>query len=304
MPFGLKNSPISFQNLMSDVLREMNWKYALCYIDDILIFSRTFEDHLVHLNAVFEKLRNAGLTLKPSKCHFAAHRVEYLGHVLSKDGIRVNPEKTDAVRNFPVPKSVRDVRSFIGLCNYYRKFVKDFSRKASPLNSLTKKDLKFAWTDQCQEAFDTLKHDLTTAPMLHYPDMNSEFVLSTDASDIAISYILGQKDHTGKEWVVSYGGRSLCEAKRKWTVSEKECLAVISGIEAYRKYLANSKFTVYTDHKALQWFRQIKNPNNRLERWSMELQEYDFTIIHKIGIKNQNADALSRRVNDLQKLTH
>ena len=298
MPFGLRNAPMSFQMIMSQILRSLNWKHVLCYIDDILIFSKTFDDHLCHLSQVFQRLREAKLTLKPSKCHFAVAKVTYLGHTISKAGIEVDPSNTEAVRTFPVPKNQRDVRSFLGLANFYRRFCKDFAKIANPLNRLLQKNTKFIWTDQAQAAFDTLKQSLVTAPMLHYPDLNSSFCLTTDASDVSLGYILSQKDANNKDRVVAYGGRSLRPEERKWTVTEKECLAVVEGIKAYREYLSHRPFTVYTDHKALQWLNNMKDPSNRLGRWALKLQEYQYTVIHKEGKKNQNADALSRRVYD------
>ena len=298
MAFGLKNAPMSFQFFISTLMRNLNWKHVLCYIDDILIFSKTFDEHLDHINQVFQRLRSASLTLKPSKCHFAVPSLIYLGHTISKQGIGLDPSNTDAVRTFPVPKNQRDVRSFLGLANFYRRFCKDFAKIANPLNKLLQKNTKFVWTDQAQIAFDSLKQSLITAPMLYYPDLNNGFCLTTDASDISLGYILSQKDDDNKDRVVAYGGRSIRPEERKWTVTEKECLAVVEGIKAYREYLSHRPFTVYTDHKALQWLSNMKDPSNRLGRWALKLQEYQYTIIHKEGKKNQNADALSRRVYD------
>ncbi|XP_060602869.1 uncharacterized protein LOC132755945 [Ruditapes philippinarum] len=295
MPFGLKNAPMSFQMLMTKVLGSMNWKQALCFIDDILVFSPTFEQHLSDLELLFQKLRGANLTLKPEKCHFAQEKVKYLGHILSKHGIQVDSEKTKAVDEFPIPTNQRALRSFLGLCNYYRKFVKNYSKIAVPLNELLQKDKKFIWENRHQEAFESLKHALVTAPMIHYPDMNHTFILTTDASDTALAYILGQKGSDGKERVVSYGGRALRSDERKWGISDKECLAVYEGILAYRQYLSHRKFDIYTDHKSLKWLDKTKNSNSRLYRWSMELAHFDYNIIHRPGRVNQNADALSRR---------
>lgn len=295
MPFGLKNAPMTFQMVMSQVLRELNWKHVLCYIDDILVFSSNFREHLNHLSLVFDKLREAGLTLKSDKCHFAVEKVLYLGHVITKHGIEVDASKTDAVRTFPRPKTQRDVRSFLGLCNYYRRFIENFSKIATPLNQLLQKEAKFVWTEKCEAAFKNLKQALVTAPMLRYPDMNTPFILSTDASGTAIGYILGQKGPDGKEMVVAYGGRSLRPDERKYTVSEQECLAVVEGIRAYKEYLTH-KFTIYTDHQALKWLNSVKDTSSRLGRWALDLQEYEYSIIHKQGRVHKNADALSRRL--------
>ncbi|MEW8547939.1 MAG: reverse transcriptase domain-containing protein [Candidatus Thiodiazotropha sp.] len=299
MPFGLRNAPMSFQMLMSQVLKGLNWKFVLCYIDDILVFSPNFTEHLEHLGEVFQRLREAKLTLKPSKCSFAVDKVIYLGHVITKEGVSVDSDKTEKVNTFPPPKSQKELRGFLGLCNYYRRFVKDFSKICIPLNRLLKKEQRkrFAtgdWNPECQEAFEKLKTALTTAPVLAYPDMNKPFVLSTDASGHALGYVLGQLDSSGKEHVIAYGGRALRPDERKWAVTELECLAVIVGIETFKHYLSQHKFKVFTDHKALQWLDNVKNPTGRLGRWAMKLQQHNFEIVHRQGTRNQNADFMSR----------
>ena len=295
LPFGLRNSPVVFQLAMTKALQGMNWKFALIYVDDILIFSNNFEEHLGHLSQIFDRLREANLKLKPSKCKFATKKVVYLGHVLSKDGVQVDNTKIEAVSKFPVPKSIQDVRSFLGLCNYYRKFVKGFANIASPLNALLKKETKFTWSEICQNAFDKLKEALTTAPVLAYPDMRKPFIVSCDASGTAIGYVLGQLDSKGNEQVVAYGGRALREAEKKWCIAERECLALVTAVKQYHTYLACSPFTIYTDHFSLKYLEKIKDANGRLGRWAIELQPYIKNIVYKEGKKNGNADALSRR---------
>lgn len=252
MPFGVTNSPISFQTLMSNVLRRLNWKSVLVYVDDILIFSRSFDEHLQHLAQVFDRLKNANLKLQPTKCHFAGKEVKFLGHVISRKGVSVDPEKTKAVSEFPVPKTPKQVRSFLGMANYYRRFILNFSKIATPLNALLNKDKKFEWTESCQVAFDILKEKLLTAPVLNYPETTKSFILTCDATDSPVGYVLGQIDENKREYVVSYDGKSLSADQRKFNTnnSEKECLAVLEGINAYRPYLVHSRFTVVTDHKA------------------------------------------------------
>lgn len=191
MPFGLVNAPASFQALMTQVLRGFNWKTCV-YVDDILVFSNSFEDHLKHMGQIFSRLQSAGLTLKPSKCHVALPEVKYLGHILNKDNIKVDLSKIDAVQSFPVPKNQKELRSFLGLCNYYRRFVKRYSKITSPLNALLSKDVKFTWTDQCQIALYRLNTSLTTLPVLAYPDHSHPFTLTTDASGTTIGYFLRQ----------------------------------------------------------------------------------------------------------------
>ena len=195
LPFGLSNSPATFSMVMAQVLRNLNWKFVLCYVDDILVFSPDFETHLNHLRQVFECLSNANLTLKPSKCKFAIKNVKYLGHIISEDGIKVDPDKTMAVSSFPVPKTVKEVRSFLGMCNYYRKFVKSYSSLATPLTDLLQKDKQFIWTEKCQSSFEALKLKLTSSPVLAYADMDKPFELTCDASDSAIGHVLSQRDN-------------------------------------------------------------------------------------------------------------
>ena len=296
LPFGLKNAPMSFQALMSKVLKNLNFKVALVYIDDILVFSKDFNQHLEHLDLIFSTLSSANLTLKPTKCKFAAKEVRYLGHVLSKDGVRVDPEKTSAVADFPVPKTVKQVRSFLGMCNYYRKFVKDYAKIAQPLNDLLKKDLKFVWTKACEQAFRSLKGALTSAPILAFPDFSKPFIVSTDASDFAVGYVLGQLDDSGKrEHAIAYGGRALHTGEKKWNVNEKEGLALIEAINTFRPYLEGSKFTVYTDNSTIKWIQSNKKLNSKVARWALQLQGYSFDVKHRAGVKNTNADGLSRR---------
>lgn len=295
LPFGLMNAPVSFQMVMTQVLRGLTWKFALVYVDDIIIFSPDFDTHLKHLSAVFDRLRGANLKLKPQKCHFAAKEVTYLGHVISKNGIQVNPAKTAVIQTFPVPKDQSEVRAFLGICNYYRRFVNGYANIAAPLNRLLQRDVQFVWTNDCDLAFQMLKQALISPPILRYPNFDKEFILATDASGYAISYILSQLDETGREVVIQYGGRALTKAEQKWSITEREGLAVVEGIKVYRVYLANRKFTVHTDHVSLQWLRTIHNATGRLGRWSVLLQGYDFDIVHKSGQSHGNADALSRR---------
>ena len=299
MPFGLRNAPMSFQMLMSFVLKGLNWKFVLCYIDDILVFSPDLNTHLQHLQEVFQRLRDAKLTLKPSKCEFGVNKVLFLGHVISANGVCVDKRNTDKVQNFPVPTTQKQLRGFLGLCNYYRRFVKNYAKICVPLNALLKKEVKRVfspsdWTPQCQTAFETLKHALISPPVLRFVDMNKEFVLSTDASQEALGYVLGQKDEDGKEYVIAYGGRAVRTDERKWDSNALECLAIISGIEAYKHYLTHKHFTINTDNGAMKWLMTKKEPTSKYARWIMKIQSFNFTIEHRKGTQNQNADAISR----------
>ena len=295
LPFGLMNSPAAFTMVMSEVLRNINWKYALIYVDDIIVFSSSFEQHLQHLDAIFERMRTYGLRLKPSKCQFAVEKVHYLGHIFSKEGVETDPAKTEAIQSFPTPRRDKDVRSFLGVCNYYRKFVPNFSKIVSPLNYLLKKDVKFTWDDACEKAFSQMKKALTSSPILAYPDFNKEFILYTDASTYSIGYVLGQLDQNNKERVIAYGGRSLKKEEKNWPPTHLEGLALVAGILHFREYLANKHFTVFTDHAALKTIQTNTKTTGRLARWAVHLEEFDFTVKHKPGERHTNADALSRR---------
>ena len=193
-----------FRQIQCALLRHVTWKFALVYVDDIIIFSPDFDTHLNHLNAVFDRRRRANLKLKPQKCHFAAKEVTYLGHVISKHGIQTDPAKTSVMATFPVPKDPSEVRAFLGICNYYRRFVNGYANIAAPLNRLLQKDVAFVRTADCDNAFLQLKQALVSPPILSYPDFDREFILSTDASGFAISYILSQVNDTGKEVVIQY----------------------------------------------------------------------------------------------------
>ena len=295
LPFGLKNAPMAFSMLMNEVLRGINWKFTLVYIDDIIVYSQSFQQHLEHLTEVFDRLADASLKLQPPKCLFAKSRVPYLGHIISAEGIAPDPEKTNAVESFPVPTTKKDLQSYLGLCNYYRRFVQDFSHIAAPLTKLLRKDTKFQWSNEAQTAFEELKQKLTSDPVLVFPDFNREFILYTDASDVAIGYILGQMDSDKKEQVVAYGGRSMNSSERKWGITDKEGLALVEGMHYYRHYLTGKHFTVYTDHSALKSLDLAKQTAGRRQRWYDYMQVFNFTIVHKPGRVHRNADALSRR---------
>ena len=295
LPMGLKNSAASFQRLMESVLRGLNWKTCLIYLDDIVIFSPTFEDHLQHISQVFDRLREANLKLKPKKCHFACPQVNYLGHIVSANGIAADPKKLEVVKNFPIPTNIKELRSFLGLTNYYRKFCKGYSQTAEPLINLTKKDVPFKWSPACQSAFDKLKTGLCSPPILGYPQFNKPFNIYTDASTEGLGVVLAQPDDQGIERVIAYGGRALNRHEKRYHITELEALAIVYAVKLYDGYLRHNTFTVYTDHIALKSLLTMKNPSNRLARWIAFLNQFDHTILYKPGKNHNNADALSRR---------
>ena len=230
LPFGLTGAPSTYQRLMECVLRNLTYKICLIYLDDILVYSKTFEDHLSHLRQVFDRLRHANLKLKPSKCKFACPKVKYLGHVVSPEGIAPDDDKIAAVRDFPRHNSVKTVRSFLGLANYYQRFIKDFAKIASPSNQLLRKDHKFLGTDACEQAFKALKEALISAPILAFPDFKETFQLYTDASNEGVGVTLAQIQN-GREVAIAYAGRDFNSAEKDYSTTQREALAVIFGIK-------------------------------------------------------------------------
>ena len=295
MPFELTNAPATFQRLMQCVLAGISGDICFAYLDDIIIFSATFEQHLLQLDAVLQRLRSANLKLKPTKCHFAQSKVQYLGHVISSDGIQVDPKKTTAISDFPAPTDAKHLKQFLGLANYYRKFVENYASIAEPLHKLLRKNAqRYMWNEQCQYSFDLLKQKLANPPILTYPDFTIPFIVSTDALSTAIGGILSQI-HDGGEKVVAYWSRQLQKAERSYSTIEREALAVVGAIKEFYPYLYGFSFTVVTDHNPLTSLKGNKDTGGRITRWLMFLQQFNFDIKYKQGTKHVNADALSRQ---------
>ena len=293
LPFGVCNGPPTFQRLMEHVLSGLQWKICLLYLDDIIVFSKTFEEHLEKLSQVLSRIGKAGLKISPKKCHFFQHQVHFLGHVVSKDGVGTDWSKTQAVRDWPIPTSVKQVRSFLGLCSYYRRYVHNFAQIARPLHKLTEKDTFFNWTEECQASFDQLKHLLTTSPVLAYPIPGLPYILDTDSSLSAHGSVLSQVQD-GHERVISFYSRCLTKAERNYCITRKELLAIVASVKHFHHYLYGSKCTVRTDHGALTWLLKFKNPEGQLARWLEVLSTYDLTITFRAGKTHNNADAMSR----------
>ena len=295
LPFGLCGAPITFSRLMAKAMRGLIWKNCLVYLDDVVVFSRTFSEHLVHLKEVLHRLRAANLKLSPTKCILARSQVHYLGHVVSGQGIAVDPKKIEAVKTFPEPTCVKEVRQFLGLAGYYRRYCKGFSRIAQPLHALTKKGIPYEWTQAAQKAFDDLKGLLISAPVLAYPDFDRPYRLYTDASGTAVGHVLSQTYPEGEK-VIAYGGRALTSTEKRYGVTELEFLAVVHAIKTNDCYLRFSPgFTVVTDHSALKPMIEQKEPKGRISRWIMELAPYKPNIEYRPGKNHANADACSRR---------
>ena len=249
------------------------------YLDDVLVFGRTLEEHNSNLSKVLTRIREAGLRLKPKKCNFAQESVEYLGHVVSAAGIRTNPTKLRAVEKYPTPANVKSLRSFLGLASYYRRFVPGFSKVASPLNALTRKSIAFVWTPECRRAFEQLKSLLVTAPLLRYPDFSKPFILETDASGAGLGAVLAQsQEEDDSVRPIAYASRSLQKHEKNYGVTELEGLGVVWAAKLFRPYLYGHHCTVYTDHEALKSLLNTPQPSGKLARWGMALQELNLDI--------------------------
>eukprot|EP00731_Ephydatia_muelleri_P004975 Em0002g1151a len=293
MPFGLCNAPATFQRLMERVLAGLHWMTCLVYLDDIIIFSRSVETHVKQLKEVLERLKIAGLKIRPKKCHLLQTSVQYLGHVISAEGIRTDPQKVACVSNWPVPRTSKELQSFLGLASYYRRFVKDFAHIASPLHALTEKGREWVWSKECNDAFFDLKKRLVSSPILTLPDFSLPFVLDTDANGDGLGAVLAQ-NVDGVERVVAYASRALSRTENKYCATRREMLALVWAARHFRPYLYGRKFTLRTDHHCLQWLHNFKEPEGQVARWLEVLSEYDYTVIHRVGKQHTNADALSR----------
>ena len=301
MPFGLTNAPAVFQRLMQRVLAGLNPEagpdFVAVYIDDVLIFSRTIEEHLMHLRAVIQRIREVGLKLKPSKCHFARREVEYLGHVVTPEGLKTNQKLVEAVTMFLAPTDVNGVRRFLGLASYYRRFIDGFAKIAAPLRELTRKNAVFHWTGACGEAMRSLKDKLTSAPVLTYPSFNKPFTVETDACINGLGAVLQQTQDDSKLHPVAYASRSLTDAERNYSITELEVLAVVWALTRFHSYLYGQSVTVVTDHTAVKAVLETPNPSAKHARWWTRVYGNglkDVRIVYRPGRLNATADALSR----------
>jgi hypothetical protein len=270
--------------------------YAAAYLDDVVIHSTSWEDHVGHLRSVLERLKEAGLTIKPKKCQFAMETCSYLGHVVGNGEVRPEEAKLTAVRDFPTPGTKRQVRAFLGLTGYYRKFIPGYAETAAPLTDLTRKSTpnKVRWTEECATAFAALKNSLCSEPVLKSPDFKREFTLQTDASDRGVGAVLSQSDKAGVEHPVAFYSRKLLPREARYSTIQKECLAIKAAMHTFRVYLLGRKFVVKTDHRVLEWLNRLKDNNSRLTRWSLALQPYHFTVRYRAGAAKCNVDGLSR----------
>ena len=290
MPFGLTNAPAAFMDLMNRVFKDYLDKFVVVFIDDILIYSKTVEEHEEHLRLALQTLKDKQLYAKFKKCEFWLDKVVFLGHVISKDGILVDPAKVEAVSKWTQPKNATEVRSFLGLAGYYRRFIEGFSKIAAPLTMLTRKNKKFEWIEACEKSFQLLKEKLVNAPILTVPIGEDGFVIYSDASKQGLGAVLMQH---GK--VIAYASRQLKEYEKNYPTHDLELAAVVFALKIWRHYLYGVRCEIYTDHKSLKYFFTQKELNMRQRRWLEFVKDYDCEILYHPGKANVVADALSRK---------
>lgn len=291
MPFGLKNAPATFQRVMDCILRELIGVCCLVYMDDIIIFSPSLEQHKRDLERVLNKLKEANLKIQLDKCEFLRKEVQFLGHTVTEDGVRPNSDKIQTIKNWPLPKSEKEIRQFLGTLGYYRRFIRDFAKLVKPLTALLRKDNEFSITTEIETCFEKCKQILIRDPVLAHPDFGKEFLLTTDASDYAIGAVLSQGP-MGKDKPIAYASRTLSKTEENYSTTEKEFLAMYWAVKHFRQYLWGRKFKLITDHQPLTY--SLSNTNRRIFRGKLELEEYDYELVYKPGRHNVVADALSR----------
>jgi len=296
MPFGLTNAPAVFQSFVNDIFSEDIGKYCQVYLDDIVVYSKTLEEHVEHVRTILKKLIEHKLVAKKSKCELHKLKIAFLGHVVSKDGVETDPEKIKAVAEWPLPENVKQMQSFLGFCNYYRNFIKNFSEIAKPLFRMTSKKEKFEWDDERRTAFEKLKRMLTSPPVLAYPDHDKPFFVECDASNYAIGGVLSQQGDDGTLHPIYYYSKTLSKAEVNYSITEKELLAIKTAFTEWRHLLQGAKYkiTVYSDHRNLLFATKPQLLTPRQIRWQELFASYWFDIVYRPGSKNGKADALSR----------
>lgn len=293
MPFGLSGSPITWQSYITALLGDLLNKNVMAYMDDILIYSPTIDEHVETIIKIFECLKKAGLKLNIDKTKLFCRQIEYLGHSIDKNGVKPTDRNIEAIKMVPTPKSVSEVQRFVGMASYFRKFINQFAAKAQPLHYLCKKNVEFKWSESCEKSFSTLKKALMSAPVLAFADFTKKFYISVDASFYAVgAYISNEPPPNDKP--IEYFSKSLNDAQKNYSTTHKELLAIILAIERFQHYIWGKQFVLYTDHQALTYLFSQNKVGSRLLRWKLTLAEYDFEIIHRKGSNNVVSDCLSR----------
>ena len=292
MGFGLCGAPATYARAMNLVMRGLTWKTVLAFLDDVIVLGTSFPEHLMNLREALLRFRQYGLKLKPRKCALFQQEVEFLGRRVGQNKLAMTDDDVAVVRDWPVPTCAKHVERFMGLANYHRGFIQDFSRLATPLYAVTKKN-SFVWTEEQDCAFRALKEALSTPPVLALPNNTDDFVLDTDASDFAIGAVLSQIQD-GKERVIAYGSYALTKEQRRYCVTRKELLAVVRFTRQFRHYLLGKPFIVCTDHSSLRWLAGFREPQGQLARWIEELFQYNMLLKYRPGRDHENADPVSR----------
>ena len=293
MSFGLCNAPAIFERLMDRVLQGLRRFHCLVYLDDIISFGSTFDDALASLTLILERLKSYVLQLKSAKCHLFQSSVPFLGHIVGRQGLERDPAKIADVKSWPVPDCLKSVRQFLGFVGYYRRFIPKFADVATPLVTLTGKDVPFVWDRSCSSTFNTLRDALIHAPILAFPTETGQYILDTDASNFGLGGVLSQIQGD-VERVVAYCSRALRPSQRCYCATKREMLAAVAMCTQFRSYLRGAKFTLRTDHKSLVWLHRFKDTEGMMVRWLHALQQFQFSIIHQPGDDHGNADGLSR----------
>lgn len=295
MPFGIRNGPSHFQRITTQLLA--NTDNADVYIDDIIVYSKTFSDHLIHLSSVFQLLRKHRLNAQPEKLILCKASLNFLGHTIGNGKISPQVAKVQSLKNYNLPKTKKGVRAFLGATGYYRKFIQSYSETASPLYQMTTKKAPDCpkWTSEGLEAFNKLKQALSSETFLIPANPDKPYILATDASTKAIGGVLSQQDDQGRERPIAYFSRKLKKYQMSYTITELELLAIVASVEHFSIFLIGSEFEIHTDHRALSFLNNLKTANPRLIRWNLYLQTFNYTVKYKKGTANGNADALSRQ---------
>jgi hypothetical protein len=296
LPFGLTGGPATFQRYINSTLVEYLNQFVTAYMDDVIIFSKSKEEHIEHVNQVLQKLQEAGLQVDVRKSEFMVTETKFLGLIISTKGLKMDNEKIQVIQEWNTPTSLLEVQSFVGFCNFYRRFIKDFSKILRPLIELTKKSQPFNWSPQCQEAFEYFKEQVTKAPILLHFDYTKQCYLEVDSSDYVQGGVLSQKDNNGLLHPVAFFSRKLLPAECNYEIYDKELLAIVNALEHWRPELEGTELPIQilTDHKALEYFMTTKKLNRRQARWALDLANYNFQITYQSGKKNSKADALTR----------
>lgn len=289
MPFGLTNAPATFQATMNHIFKAFLRKFVIIFFDDILIFSKTLEDHSNHLKQVFNCLSANSLFLKHSKCSFAQNSIDYLGHIITEFGVQPDKSKIIAMLDWPVPRTITELRGFLGLTGYYRKFVQHYATIASPLTDLLKKE-SFSWSSPAQQSFEALKQAMTRTPVLALPDFSKPFILQTDASGVGIGAVLLQSNHP-----IAYFSKKLSSQLQNSSTYIRELYAITAAVKKWRQYLLGSRFTIQTDHKTLKHLMEQVVLTPEQQHYLSKLLGFEYTITYKPGKDNLAADALSRQ---------